>query len=250
MKTTKYKVKNTDLIDYKRKIVARRIVQVLIAKKELDRPSCCDLCFAECKPDAHHVDYGKPADVIWLCSKCHGKVHRSTHPLNPNNNTQTMNPMVWDEKDYVTVNFNLPVENFIVLKKLAEERGVSLSKILRGCVLKAFPVEDNQLYFFEVINNEFSPSEQKRISVLEHSQECVHKQLSQKVLPLRVKGHDLGERMEQLSNVSGRHGDDAPGLRWSCLARQEPGILQTELQMGQSAAGANCRCNNRQSAQA
>lgn len=38
----------------------------------LERPENCQNCGSECKPDAHHEDYDKPLDVIWLCVRCHG----------------------------------------------------------------------------------------------------------------------------------------------------------------------------------
>lgn len=35
----------------------------------------CTRC-GETKANAHHEDYGKPLDVIWLCRNCHGARHR------------------------------------------------------------------------------------------------------------------------------------------------------------------------------
>lgn len=34
----------------------------------------CQVC-AEEKVHAHHKDYSKPLDVIWLCARCHHRLH-------------------------------------------------------------------------------------------------------------------------------------------------------------------------------
>ena len=42
----------------------------------LIKPNKCTLCFKEEKIEAHHPNYDKPLEVVWLCRSCHGKVHR------------------------------------------------------------------------------------------------------------------------------------------------------------------------------
>lgn len=42
----------------------------------LSRPVECSRCGSSGFPiQAHHADYSKPLDVIWLCSPCHGALH-------------------------------------------------------------------------------------------------------------------------------------------------------------------------------
>jgi hypothetical protein len=55
---------------------ARAFVRAAIKVGILIRPSKCSECLKECKPEAHHEDYMKPLDIIWLCRSCHGKAHR------------------------------------------------------------------------------------------------------------------------------------------------------------------------------
>jgi ribosomal protein S27AE len=50
------------------------LVAEAIRKGVLIRKSC-ERCGAA-KTDAHHEDYSKPLDVIWLCRKCHQQRHR------------------------------------------------------------------------------------------------------------------------------------------------------------------------------
>lgn len=50
-----------------------------IQRHELIRPVFCAECRKTCRHSeiqAHHKDYSKPLDVIWLCGSC----HRARHP--------------------------------------------------------------------------------------------------------------------------------------------------------------------------
>ncbi len=57
------------------RIHARSVLQWLLEKGDLQRPSCCSFCHKSCKPDGHHDDYTKPKEVRWLCRSCHMKEH-------------------------------------------------------------------------------------------------------------------------------------------------------------------------------
>jgi ribosomal protein S27AE len=60
--------------------------QVSKAVKEgiLKRPEYCPKCGIKGKIQAHHEDYSKPFEVIWLCMKCHRGIHRkSKEPVIP-----------------------------------------------------------------------------------------------------------------------------------------------------------------------
>ena len=55
----------------KRKSYAHNALQYALRKERIIRPEHCSSCDKECKPDAHHPDYDKPLEVIWLCRSCH-----------------------------------------------------------------------------------------------------------------------------------------------------------------------------------
>jgi len=56
------------------KIKARRINQYAVRTGKLTRLPC-EVC-GEIKSEAHHGDYTKPLEVIWVCKKHHGEIHR------------------------------------------------------------------------------------------------------------------------------------------------------------------------------
>lgn len=143
-----YKINDDECIEFKRKALARRAIASALKEGKIERPERCDLCTLEhSKLEAHHVDYGKPLSVYWLCDTCHGVVHKKNHPLNPNNNIQTSLPIAWRKNENQVVSFSIPFENFIVIKRLADEQKVSIPKFLRGMILKEFPVDDEQINF-------------------------------------------------------------------------------------------------------
>lgn len=61
---------------------ARQQVSEAVKKGLLIRPGACSQCAASDVPiQAHHPDYAKPLEVLWLCTKCHGAAHRGrVHP--------------------------------------------------------------------------------------------------------------------------------------------------------------------------
>jgi len=56
------------------------IHNALIAGKII-RPNNCSMCKVKCRPDGHHFDYLKPLKVVWVCKKCHIKIHLKTKRL-------------------------------------------------------------------------------------------------------------------------------------------------------------------------
>lgn len=50
---------------------AHRAIQRALRKGTLVRPDRCSQCGLTCKPEAHHPDYSKWLEVIWLCRPCH-----------------------------------------------------------------------------------------------------------------------------------------------------------------------------------
>ena len=42
----------------------------------LCKPLFCTRCWASGRIEAHHNDYSRPLDVVWLCPSCHASMHR------------------------------------------------------------------------------------------------------------------------------------------------------------------------------
>ena len=55
---------------------AKDKVRRALVSGKLQRPDHCTYCNKSCTPEAHHEDYTKPLDVIWICTECHGLFDR------------------------------------------------------------------------------------------------------------------------------------------------------------------------------
>lgn len=62
---------------------AANAVQTALRRGVLTRPDACSRCGAVMRGagaqglvQAHHADYAKPLDVVWLCPRCHCEEHR------------------------------------------------------------------------------------------------------------------------------------------------------------------------------
>lgn len=59
---------------------ARRMAREAVRSGKIIKPNACETCkkvMDKRKIHGHHRDYGKPLDVVFLCSICHAKEH---HP--------------------------------------------------------------------------------------------------------------------------------------------------------------------------
>jgi hypothetical protein len=55
---------------------ASRTLRNAVAAGKVHKPAACEMCHRACIAHGHHHDYSKPLEVAWLCSICHGFVHR------------------------------------------------------------------------------------------------------------------------------------------------------------------------------
>ena len=143
----KYTINKHEILELKRKKIARLSLHRALRRMEIKKSDECELCGnTEVHLSGHHKDYGKPLNVIWLCDRCHGLVHHKNHELNPNNNPQTRTPC-YISNDCMAVTFYLPAKNLIALKNKVQEKNSSLSKVIRDIIVSEFPVDDGQLEF-------------------------------------------------------------------------------------------------------
>lgn len=57
------------------KQAAHTMVAEAIRKGIIVRPTECSVCNDTNKIEGHHNDYYQPLEVIWLCNRCHRKLH-------------------------------------------------------------------------------------------------------------------------------------------------------------------------------
>jgi ribosome-binding protein aMBF1 (putative translation factor) len=62
---------------YPEKYIAHNMINNLLRDGKIKKSIKCEFCGKDdCVIEGHHFDYNKPNEVIWLCHKCHMKLHR------------------------------------------------------------------------------------------------------------------------------------------------------------------------------
>lgn len=222
MVAPEFKISEEDLICHKKRKYVRSLVQSAIKSKKLTRPSTCELCFCKDKPiEAHHKDYGKPYDVVWLCKSCHTKAHKPDSPLNPSNNHQSPMPYVVQMYKNVQVSFNIPIETFLSMKRESDKLNKSISTILREYALKQYPIYNPQLQFNFEVKNDFAQQKQnERIQSMEQSERLLLQSECAMLQEIRRQRDYNLQRVEgELPEFLRGHGTDSRRMQWACLAR-------------------------------
>jgi len=60
---------------------AHMAVARAVGKGELIKPTRCQICTRESRVEAHHADYSKPLDVLWVCVVCHRNIHKNINKI-------------------------------------------------------------------------------------------------------------------------------------------------------------------------
>lgn len=71
-------------IKYPEKRRAEQQARRALLAGRIQRKTSCEHCGYAGKLQMHHPDYSKPLEVVFLCTKCHGKAHwKDNQPQNP-----------------------------------------------------------------------------------------------------------------------------------------------------------------------
>lgn len=74
-----YHYKKLQTYRYPERVKCRQAVIDAKRKGTIKVPSKCSAWGKDAKVHAHHEDYSKPLDIIWLCRSCHRKLHHNQH---------------------------------------------------------------------------------------------------------------------------------------------------------------------------
>ena len=87
----------------------------------------CEKC-GDIKTSAHHKDYSKPLDIIWLCHSCHMKEHKNIRTGNKNTHRPgtlifNVSKMNIGDVCYSESTKNVVISCFYILRKKFNEMG-------------------------------------------------------------------------------------------------------------------------------
>lgn len=200
-----YVINQQEFYQYKQKIHARRELNKAVREGNILRPERCESCACRGRIEGHHVDYGRPLDVVWLCKSCHKETMKCHHPLNHAKFVQTKG-VTLKMDDKLPITLTLSLDSFAMLKKVSEEREISMSKVIESLIRERYPSSQQLMFNFEehekTINNK-----DKELSDLSLDENRLHKQKQYRIQELRRKrDQDLSFMDDQLFSFSARTG--------------------------------------------
>ena len=208
MKKKEFIITTEKLLAYKMRKHVRTMTSQAIKKGDLIRSSFCELCLeSKDSIQAHHKDYGRPLDVVWLCNSCHGKAHRKGHPLNPDCNPQTPMPYLYEKFNSIPLSFNISLQNFLALKEAADEQKISVQKLLQNLAFDSYPIQKNQLEF-KFMEDYGKPLKKPLIGIqsVVKDEKLLQKPKSTNLQEPRSEGNQLLRGVGELSQILGGHG--------------------------------------------
>lgn len=197
----RYQIKNNDFSEYKEKFLARQQVNKAVKKGDLKKPSCCQMCNNEDELQAHHIDYSRPLHVYWLCRPCHGRAHHKNSLLNPKNQKRGA-VISTTETCNATIATSVSFDVFVLIKKIADDNGTTVSALLRNALIEHYKIDHSQIDF---IRDGYDRKEEllyknapNRVQNLVVDEDGVLKRESERILEIRRQGSDYLPGMEQL----------------------------------------------------
>lgn len=70
-KNNLYKAIYKSIAKHRSKTNARQLLHYHLKQGNIIKPNYCEICDDNVKLQAHHTDYTKPLDVMWVCIDCH-----------------------------------------------------------------------------------------------------------------------------------------------------------------------------------
>lgn len=71
-----YEIVRRSTVKHWNKTLARQRVHYALRTGKITRPEKCG-CGSSVRVEAHHEDYSRPLDVVWMCRSCHADHHRT-----------------------------------------------------------------------------------------------------------------------------------------------------------------------------
>jgi hypothetical protein len=216
MKTQTYTVHEQEIIDHKKKRYARLALNNAVASGKIEKPHQCELCVERTLLHGHHIDYGRPLDVVWLCAKCHGKAHMDGHMLNPKLHAQSPMPYCSDKYKRVAISYTVPIDQYIALHREAQRQRTSISQLMQDLTATHYPLDSNQLEFNfdkEEMSDNSQSLQQPRVQSLAEDQSLMQQSQCTFLQKIRSEGDTSVSRVDrELFDISGGYGGDAIDL--------------------------------------